>query len=58
MQNYSYEKTIEHFPIAMSYVPWQHFTQIYENLEEGYCEGTIFPELNKPFMGRRCHNGK
>ena len=40
--------------IAMAYVPWQHFTQMYENLEKGYKAGTIFPELDKPFTGRRC----
>ena len=40
--------------LAMAYVPWQHFTQMYENLEKGYRAGTIFPELDKPFTGRRC----
>lgn len=58
MQNYPCNKSIEDFPIAMSYVPWQHFHKIYENLEEGFGQGTIFPELNKPFMGRRGNNGK
>ncbi len=58
MPNYSFNKSIEDFPVAMSYVPWQHFEKIYENLEEGFCQGTIFPELNKPFTGRRCNNGK
>ena len=42
--------------VAMAYVPWQHLTSIYEDLEEGYCNGTIFPELTKPFTGRRCVN--
>ena len=41
-------------PLAMAYVPWQHFKGICENLEEGYLNGTIFPELDKPFTGRRC----
>ena len=40
--------------VAMAYVPWQHFTKMYENLEKGYQAGTIFPELDKPFTGRRC----
>ena len=44
------------FVVAMAYVPWQHLTSIYEDLEEGYCNGTIFPELTKPFTGRRCVN--
>lgn len=42
------------FPIGMTYVPWQRFARIYEDLEKAYCIGTIFPELNKPFTGRRC----
>ena len=58
MANYPFNKSIEDFPIAMAYVPWQHFHQIYDNLEEAYQQGTIFPELNKPFMGRRSKNGK
>ena len=34
---------MEQFPAAMAYVPWQRT----------YKTGTIFPELNKPFTGRR-----
>ena len=45
---------VDSLPLAMAYVPWQHFTQMYENLEKGYKAGTIFPELDKPFTGRRC----
>lgn len=58
MQNYHYEKSCDDKTIAMAYVPWQRYAKLYDNLEEAYCEGTIFPELNKPFMGRRCGNGK
>ena len=58
MQKYLYEKSFDEKVIAMAYVPWQHFVKLYDNPEEAYCEGTIFPELNKPFMGRRCGNGK
>lgn len=58
MQKYHYEKAFDEKVIAMAYVPWQHFVKLYDNPEEAYCEGTIFPELNKPFMGRRCGNGK
>ena len=43
----------EQFPIAMAYVPWQKMAGIFENLEEAFCCGTIFPELNKPYTGRR-----
>ena len=48
------EEHFEKYPLAMAYVPWQHFTKMYENLEKGYQAGTIFPELDKPFTGRRC----
>ena len=53
MQDYNFNESFDRFPVAMAYVPWQHLTGIYENLEEAYCNGTIFPELNKPFIGRR-----
>ena len=43
----------EQFPVAMAYVPWQKSCTMYENLEEAYKIGTVFPELNKPFLGRR-----
>ena len=45
---------LDQFPLAMAYGPWQRMTGIFENLEEAFCCGTIFPELNKPFTGRRC----
>lgn len=45
---------VERFPVGMAYVPWQRFEGIYEDLEKAFCIGTIFPELNKPFTGRRC----
>ncbi|MBD5536801.1 MAG: spore coat associated protein CotJA [Lachnospiraceae bacterium] len=53
MQDYNFDERFEHYPIAMAYVPWQHLSQIYENLEEAFQIGTIFPELDKPFTGRR-----
>ncbi len=44
----------DRFPVGMAYVPWQRFEGIYEDLDKAFCVGTIFPELNKPFTGRRC----
>lgn len=44
---------LEQLPIAMAYVPWQTNCTMYENLEDGFRIGTIFPVLNKPFTGRR-----
>ena len=41
MKDYMYRDNIDKFPVAMAYVPWQHFNGICDNLEEGYCEGTI-----------------
>ncbi len=38
----------EHMPIAMAYVPWQCFRDIY-CIEKGFMAGTIFEELDKPF---------
>ena len=38
----------------LAYVPWQKFDKMYDDLEKAYCCGTVFPELNKPFTGRRC----
>ena len=40
------------YPIGMAYVPWQTFKDIYDP-ERGLAAGTIFAELDKPFMGRR-----
>lgn len=35
-----------------AYVPWQYWNAVYD-LEKGLAYGTIFPELNKPFLGVR-----
>ena len=48
------DNNFDDFPVAMAYVPWQKFERLCEDLEKGYCAGTIFPELDKPFTGRRC----
>lgn len=42
--------TISHMPLAMAYVPWQEWRNIY-SAEKGLCIGTIFEDLNKPFSG-------
>lgn len=53
MQDFEREMKDDKFPIAMAYVPWQKFEELYQDLEKAYHVGTIFPELNKPFTGRR-----
>ena len=40
------------YPIGMAYVPWQEFREIYD-MERALEVGTIFEELDKPFLGRR-----
>lgn len=42
------------YPIGMAYVPWQSFKDIYD-MERALNAGTIFAELDKPFMGRRAY---
>ncbi len=37
-------------PLAMAYVPVQVWNQTYDP-EVGICRGTIFPELDLPFIG-------
>lgn len=40
-------------PIAMAYTPWQQWNQTYP-IEKGFTRGTIFPELDLPFVMGRC----
>lgn len=40
-------------PAAMAYVPWQQWRQTYP-MEKGFSRGTIFPELDLPFVMGRC----
>ena len=54
MHEHFMDSNIDEFPVAMAYVPWQRFDGMFDNLEKAYCTGTIFPELDKPFTGRRC----
>lgn len=37
---------------GMAYVPWQYFTTVYET-DRALEAGTLFPELDKPFMPGR-----
>lgn len=54
MGEINFDEYCERFPVAMAYVPWQRMVKLFDDLEEAYCTGTIFPELDKPFTGRRC----
>lgn len=46
-------ENIMSYPIAMAYVPAQIFQSTYD-LNQSLSAGTIFPELHKPFCGKRC----
>ena len=48
------ETTLRDFPIAMAYVPWQDYGNIYAQ-PQALRNGTMFAELNLDFAGRRCN---
>ena len=43
--------TCENMVLAMAYVPWQTWQNIYD-VDRGFACGTIFQELDLPFMGK------
>ena len=45
-------KCIDSLPLAMCYVPMQQWRDLY-SADVGLERGTIFSELDKPFLGRR-----
>ena len=47
------DKLGSRFPIAMAYVPWQQWGELYEP-DCALQQGTLFKELNKIFCGVRC----
>ena len=49
-----YEGDFDRFPIAMCYVPWQCFRDLYENEFVALEKGTIFKELDLGWYGRGC----
>ena len=48
------ETTLSGYPIAMAYVPWQDYGNIYP-LQQALRNGTMFQELDLDFAGRRCN---
>lgn len=50
MKDYSFEEPFEKYPLAMAYVPWQHFTQMYENLEKDTGPVLFSPSLTNPLQ--------
>ena len=45
-------KHADHLPLTMAYVPMQKFSGIF-SLQKSLSCGTVFPELCKPFCGKR-----
>lgn len=43
---------VDDFPLAMAYVPMQRFENLY-SLDEALCAGTLFKDLDKPFLGSK-----
>ncbi len=44
---------LEQMPLAMGYVPWQRWCQTYP-VQQGFERGTLFPQLDLPFVMGRC----
>jgi hypothetical protein len=44
----------DRFPLAMCYVPWQCFRELYENEFAALANGTLFKELDLKWYGRGC----
>lgn len=44
---------LSNMAIAMAYVPWQVWGNLYD-MDKALKVGTIFEDLDKPFLGRRC----
>jgi|NGEPerStandDraft_9_1074522.scaffolds.fasta_scaffold02114_3 hypothetical protein len=42
----------EYTPVGMTYTPMQKIKTIYEP-ETAFMQGTVFPDLDKPFLGGR-----
>lgn len=38
--------------VTMAYIPFQQQAVTYDEEKKALCEGTLFPELNKPFTGK------
>lgn len=43
---------LKDLPLTMAYVPFQNIEGVYSN-EEALKVGTLFPNLDKPFLGRK-----
>ena len=51
-ENNHNDSCIDNMPLAMAYVPMQRWKNVYSN-DVALTRGTIFPELDLPFLGGR-----
>lgn len=49
-------RATERMPVGMTYTPYQEFIRLYEPCE-AICRGTIFCDLDKPFLMTNCQQG-
>ena len=54
MEGCAPEGALQGMPLAMAYVPWQSFGNLYALSQALQC-GTLFQELSLDFLGRRCN---
>ena len=50
-RNIRQDVCLDNAALAMGYIPWQVWGNVYD-LNKGMQVGTIFPCLDKPFIGR------
>lgn len=58
ISRYTTPKFPEKTPPAMAFVPFQEGNPKTYSPVQALDSGTIFPELNKPFYGKKCGGGK
>jgi len=46
----------ECMPLGMAYIPYQEFESLYE-WDTAFCQGTLFADLDKPFLVTDCAQG-
>jgi len=49
-----WDHCLEDLPLAMAYVPWQSYRDVFECEHDALAHGTIFKELVLEFYGRSC----
>ena len=50
MKDYSFEEPFEKYPLAMAYVPWQHFTQCMKIWKKDTGPVLFSPSLTNPLQ--------